>query len=129
MDKLVVFGFNIQHTKVNMEEISQNSIENAYNKHKKLFSIVIIAVLIIIAFALYVYTNDIKLINDRTQNGKEVFSEEEKLKILESLSADPDTVPSIEERRNILNDISQNSPDAYKYSEEGKLQILRALQE
>ena len=105
-----------------MEEISQE-------EHKKLLSlIVIVAVLIIAAFFVYIYSGDIKLID--VTNNEKTFSEEEKLEILNSLSESADDTLSIEEKRAILEDVSKNkAADAYEYSEEGKLQILRTLQE
>jgi DNA-directed RNA polymerase subunit H (RpoH/RPB5) len=110
-----------------MEEISQDE-KNNNKKYPIIFLIVIIAILIIVGF--FLYTNIYNITPQKNILDKEIFSEGEKLKILESLSADPDTIPSIEDRRKILNSISNNKPaDAYEYSEEDKLQILRALQE
>ena len=60
---------------------------------------------------------------------KKIFSEGEKLEILDSLSGNSEDIPSIEERREILNNVTQSrSDDLFNYSEEGKLQILRSLQ-
>jgi DNA-directed RNA polymerase subunit H (RpoH/RPB5) len=78
-------------------------------------------------FFLYTYVNDVILVDDTKE--KEVFSQEEKLEILEGLAGDPEDIPSIEERRVILEGISDNkSEDAGKYSKEEKLQILKSLQ-
>lgn len=96
--------------------------------YSKIFSIVVVIVLIVIGFLIYVYFNNIKLV-EKTSD-KKVYSTEEKLEILKSLSENSGEVPSIEERRRILNEISKNKPaDAIEYSTEGKLQILNSLQQ
>ena len=111
-----------------MEEILQNKENNDDKKYPTIIVVIIVVILIIIGFFLYTSTYDITLL-ERTSD-KKVFSEEEKFEILDSLSKDSENTLSIEEKRSILNDISNNkAEDAYNYSEEGKLQILRSLEE
>lgn len=111
-----------------MEEIPNNQEKYVHKKHPTVHIIIAVAVIIIAALFVYTYSNDIELL-DKT-SGKKVFSEEEKFEILESLSGDQDNSLTIEEKRAILEEISQNRPtDAHEFSEEGKLQILRSLQE
>jgi hypothetical protein len=111
-----------------MEEIPNNQEKYAHKKHPTLHLIIAVVVIVIAALFVYMYSNDIELL-DKTSD-KKVFSEEEKFEILKSLSGDQDNSLSIEEKRKILEGVSENKPaDAYEYSEEGKLQILRSLQE
>lgn len=106
----------------------QNQEENASHK-KRPIAFYVIILIVIIGVALFIYggyLNTGSLIDGSKKN----FTKEEKLEILESLSGDPQAIPSIEERREILNNVTKSrSEDLYNYSEEGKLQILRSLQE
>ncbi|MEK7589771.1 MAG: hypothetical protein AAB475_00760 [Patescibacteria group bacterium] len=109
-----------------MEEIYENQ-KKSIHKESKIILTIIAVIIVIAAFFIYIYSNDINLL-DRASD-KKIFSEDEKLEILNNLSGNPDKIPSIEERKEILNNISKNKPaDAYEYSGEGKLQILRELQ-
>jgi DNA-directed RNA polymerase subunit H (RpoH/RPB5) len=110
-----------------MKEISQNQENSSNEKHSITHSIVVIVVLVIATLFIYFYVSDVNLFE--VTPDKRVYSEEEKLEILDSLSGDPEDIPSVEERRKILNEISNNKPsDAVEYSEEEKLQILRSIQ-
>lgn len=101
--------------------------EVPHKKYSIVLSIIILVVIISIAFFLYEFSNNT---GELKSEPKKTFSKEEKLEILDSLSESSKDIPSIEERREILNNITQSrSDDLYNYSEEGKLQILRSLQE
>ncbi|MDP6249546.1 MAG: hypothetical protein QGH85_02075 [Candidatus Pacebacteria bacterium] len=109
----------------NFQEQEQNTSHN--KKHPIILYIILLVVIIGVAFFLYEgYLNTGSL----NSGFKKTFTKEEKLEILDSLSSDSEDIPSIEERREILNNVTQSrSNDLYNYSEEGKLQILRSLQE
>jgi hypothetical protein len=57
------------------------------------------------------------------------LTEAQKLKILENLKNTSAPVQSVEEKKKILEALSQQSGSGYEYSEEGRLQILHQLKE
>ncbi|MBL7045171.1 MAG: hypothetical protein ISR98_01045 [Parcubacteria group bacterium] len=112
-----------------MKKISNNLQEESVHKERiKVYYLIIAIVVVVVAIFVYINSNDIKL-TERISD-KDSFTEQEKLEILNSLSGDAENTLSIEEKREILGNISNNKPsDAFEFSEEGKLQILRSLQE
>lgn len=65
--------------------------------------------------------------NPERQGGE--LTEQDKLKILNQLKENAPTPPSLGERAATLDTLSEPQSDAYEYSDEGKLQILRSLGE
>jgi|TARA_B100000959_G_C14645153_1_gene485963 hypothetical protein len=114
--------------KNNFQNQKQNFGQNPPHKGYPVALYVIFLIIIAgVVFFLYISSSDTGLFESES---KKTFTKEEKLEILDSLSSDSEDIPSIEERREILNNVTQSrSNDLYNYSEEGKLQILRSLQE
>lgn len=88
----------------------------------------IVAFLIFVSY--FIYTGFFqKQIQEEIEN-KKIYSEEEKLQILNSISKPVSDTALIEEKREILKQVSEKSPVSQKkqYSKEEKLNILYSLQ-
>lgn len=104
------------------KKVSQHDGNPSIIKYALVF---VVSVFVIGFIYLYIFG---KTAHAPTDSSNQIFSEEEKLGILNSLAGDPKNMPAIEERREMLDAISKNKPtDAVEYSEEEKIQILNSL--
>ncbi|MDP6387983.1 MAG: hypothetical protein QGG63_01775 [Candidatus Pacebacteria bacterium] len=114
--------------KNNFQDQSQNIGQTDLHKKYPILLFVILAVVLAGAtFFLYIFSKSSDLVEPEA---KETFSKEEKLVILEGLAGDPENIPSIQERKGILNNLIESRADDLRdYSEEEKLQILQSLEQ
>ena len=109
----------------NMSSTPSSSPSSPENKQPTVYTIVTIVIVFFVIVFYVMYSN----VSEDVKEGRIIYTHEEKLEILEGLAGNPENIPSIEERKDILNDIAENKPaDARKYSQEEKLNILYSLQ-
>jgi len=115
-----------------MEEISQSNYPNIEPQTPQethgvnyVVVIAIVSFLIVVSYVLFTNTD----IMQNNEENEELYSQEEKLEILEALATNPEEIPTIEEKEEILNALSEDAlGDVEGYSQEEKLNILYSLQ-
>ena len=119
-----------------MENISQNSYTNNItpNKNGGTSYITVFVIVVVLIFISYVFYNTIR---KDTKEEKRIYSQEEKLEILNSVSNNYESKYSTEEKREILESVSKtsnsetlgdNQKNSSKYTKEEKLNILYSIQ-
>lgn len=127
--KLCLIMCNMENVHNIDPNISTSSPQSPEEKH----TIIYVAAVFIIAFIgviFYIAYNNAPEPEDVVKEERIIYTNEEKLQILEGLaSSPPEDIPSIEERKEILSKISESKPaNAREYSKEEKLNILYSLQ-
>lgn len=96
-------------------------------KHIIIYAVLILAIAFIgiVFYVMYNNAPEPEIVKEE----RVIYTHEQKLEILNELAGNPENIPPIEERRAILNKISESKPaDAREYSQEEKLNILYSIQ-
>ena len=112
-----------------MEDTPQNMQNINVPKKSSIALYILLAVILAVAIiALYMYSNGIDFMGGSSREN--TLSEEQKLNILDTVSDGSESATSIDERKNLVEKISNNqTSDSKKLSDNEKLNILRSLEQ